>query len=277
MYCLQTILPEPRQVRYIGGGKIEILNENDVIEADDNFIAVYDKNGAIDNMPLKATGARFGFEYSPRLTFLHCKDLRNIPYWGLDTESNLEIAGDELGGLIDRGHINSLLDIRHIGVVGNSGIDVGYGVYAADDIKAGTFLGEYVGVVMQTPPDSSSCYALNYPCKVGGYVIDSNDTGNIIRMINHSDNYNSSFRSVLHDSLIHVICVSPHDMHVCSRIFVASSLIVNFAIKVSKRDIIKNEQVTVDYGEGYWISKSIKPLSFADLSVRPSYDTNLQR
>jgi SET domain-containing protein len=62
--------------------------------------------------------------------------------------------------------------------------------------------------VFQSSSESDSCYALNYPCKVGGYVIDSNESGNIIRMVNHSDNFNSSFQNVFHDNLVHVICVS---------------------------------------------------------------------
>lgn len=208
MYCLQTILPEYRRVRYTGCGRILDLSDADFTPAEDRHITVYDKDGSTDRILLSLTGELFGFDYVHRLMFLHASDLRNIPYWGIDLESTVEVAGKEMAEMLDRGHICDSVSIRHIGVHGESGIDIGYGMFAEEDISKGTFIGEYVGVVLQSSTTSSSCYALNYPCREGGYVIDSKETGNIMRMVNHSDNHNSIFQNIYHDNLVHVICVS---------------------------------------------------------------------
>jgi hypothetical protein len=222
MYCLQTILPNNRSVRYNGLGQIQVLAEDDVTNIEDFLITVYDKDGSIGHILLSATGEKFGFDYIHRLAFLHSTDLRNIPYWGIDLESSVALAEADMGDMLDRGHINSSISIRYIGVLGDSGVDVGYGIFAEEEIKMGTLIGEYVGVVFQASTSSSSCYALNYPCKVGGYVIDSNETGNIIRMVNHSDNHNSSFQNIFHDNMMHVICVS----HALVCLFVCSFMCV---------------------------------------------------
>lgn len=215
MYCLQTILPKDRNVRYTGLGQIQNLSDDDITAVEDRFITVYNKDGSIDRIHVGMTGETFGFDYVHRLVFLHSSDLRNVPYWGIDLESSVEVAGDHMAEMLDTGHISDSISIRYIGVHETSGIDIGYGVFAETDIEKGTLIGEYVGVVFQASKESSSCYALNYPCKVGGYVIDSNETGNIIRMVNHSDNHNSSFRNIFHDHLVHVICVSQQPLGRC--------------------------------------------------------------
>lgn len=174
----------------------------------EQYITVHMSDGTSSRIPLLQTSDMFNFDYLPRLAFLHASDLRNEPFWGIDLESSVMPVGDDVGRMLDNGYISESICIRHIGVLGDSGIDVGYGVFAEVDIKKGSFIGEYVGVVFQSSSESDSCYALNYPCKVGGYVIDSNESGNIIRMVNHSDNFNSSFQNVFHDNLVHVICVS---------------------------------------------------------------------
>lgn len=208
MYCLQIVLPETRSVHYRGQGQFQDVVDADRPDVEDSLITVYSKGGCTERILLSSTGELFGFDYVARLSFLHASDLRNMPYWGIDLESSVETAGDQVGEMLDRGHICHSICIRYIGVHAESGIDVGYGVFAEKDIEKGSFIGEYVGVVFQSSSTSSSCYALNYPCKTGGYVVDSNDTGNIIRMVNHSENHNCNFQNIFHDSLMHAICVS---------------------------------------------------------------------
>lgn len=208
MYCLQILLPVESEVRYKGVGEIQHLKEEEIVPVDDQFLTVHDDKGKSHHVCLSDTAEIFGFQYMHRLAFLHAADLRNIPFWGIDLDSNISEAEDEVGELLDRAHVCESICIKYIGVIGDSGIDVGYGVFADKDIKQGTFIGEYVGIVFQSSTLSESCYALNYPCKEGGYVIDSNEVGNILRMVNHSDDFNCSFQNVFHDNLVHVICVS---------------------------------------------------------------------
>lgn len=259
MYCLQTILPNDQWVRYGGLGQIEILQDVDVPAAADSYITVHNKDGSSDRILLSLTGEIFNFDYIHRLTFLHSGDLRNAPYWSIDFDSTLPVAGKGIGDLLDTGHICESICIRHVGVLDDSGIDVGYGIFAEKDILKGTFIGEYVGVVSEASATSSSCYALNYPCKMGGYTIDSNDTGNIIRMINHSNNHNSCFQNVVHDNLVHVICVSAAHLSV---VLHCGNVVTRCLFQVTKRDIKQGEQVSVDYGGSYWASKTYKPLDF---------------
>lgn len=114
---------------------------------------------------------------------------------------------------------------------------VGYGIFAGDDIKKGDLIGEYSGVLREVKkaPDNLD-YAWYYSLDgVDGkkLVVDGKYQGNELRFINHADDPNTIRIDVLgRDGIFHVV-------------YVAS------------KDITKDEQLTVSYGEGYFTSRSM--------------------
>mmetsp|Transcript_2945 Transcript_2945/g.2939 ORF Transcript_2945/g.2939 Transcript_2945/m.2939 type:complete len:93 (+) Transcript_2945:1-279(+) len=85
---------------------------------------------------------------------------------------------------------------------------------------------------------SNSSYSLNYPTADKSYVIDASEFGSIIRFVNHSSNPNTEFRSILHQGIVHILCITI-------------------------REIEKDEQVTVNYGQSYWHHRNINPIELS--------------
>ena len=115
---------------------------------------------------------------------------------------------------------------------------VGYGVFAEDSIKKGDLIGEYSGVLREVQKTSDNLdYAWYYSLdglNEKKLVVDGKNEGNELRFINHANNPNTVRIDVLgKDGIFHVV-------------YVAS------------RDIKKDEQLTVSYGEGYFTSRDMK-------------------
>ena len=111
------------------------------------------------------------------------------------------------------------------------GDDVGYGVFASEDILADGFIGIYTGEVVARQDYMSVDYAWAYPLKTlegGKIILDAKFKGNEMRFVNDSRTPNCVVKYVLGFDGI---------WHVC---YVASKLIK------------KGEQILVSYGEGYW-------------------------
>lgn len=107
-----------------------------------------------------------------------------------------------------------------------------YGLFAETSMPAQALIGEYTGVVHRrvrfrhTHNDYSCHYPLS-PWRFKAFMIDATKKGNFIRFVNHSDEPNLEPICLVKRSLLH------------------------FAFK-TKRPIIAGEELTVDYGEGYW-------------------------
>jgi SET domain-containing protein len=113
---------------------------------------------------------------------------------------------------------------------------MGHGVFAISDLAAGEMLGEYTGVLQPCSSSRQCDYALSYPSsETGSYEVNAAAKGNLIRFVNHSCSANSSFQSIFHSGILHVICVT-------------------------KDPITAGQQVTVNYGKGYWQKMGIDPL-----------------
>lgn len=115
---------------------------------------------------------------------------------------------------------------------------VGYGVFAGKNIKKGDFIGEYSGVLREVKRAGDNLdYAWYYSLDgIGGkkLVVDGKKQGNELRFINHANNPNTIRIDVLgKDGIFHVV-------------YIAS------------KDIKKDEQLTVSYGEGYFTSRNMK-------------------
>ncbi|KAJ4994119.1 SET domain-containing protein [Stagonosporopsis vannaccii] len=109
-----------------------------------------------------------------------------------------------------------------------AGDDKGIGTYARRAIKKGTVLGEYVGeLTPDVDSDSTYLFNVNNDLDVPVALIDSLRMGNWVRYINHS-------------------CDSSTDFE---RARIGEE--IRFIVKATKR-IRVGEEVTVNYGDGFW-------------------------
>lgn len=107
-----------------------------------------------------------------------------------------------------------------------------YGAFAAQDIPAESFIGEYTGLVRRLyrlHPDHNG-YCFHYPTRFWSwkyYMVDGLKEGNLLRFVNHSDTPN-----------MEPICLSDRG-------------ILHLAFQ-AKEHIKKGTQLTFDYGTDYW-------------------------
>jgi hypothetical protein len=210
MYVFRCILPEEKLVIF----------QNDVLQQIETMPETYNalikivslSKGTCD-IWLHQLGEYFGFEYSPFLHYLHESSLRNYSYWGLDCDALLLNTLDEkdISESLSIGKIHPHVYLQEIGEI--NGINVGFGVFAARSIPCHEFIGEYVGVVMESSTAISSCsYSLNYPSADKSYVVSAKEIGNLIRFVNHSPSPNASFQPFMSEGIVHVLCVSDSNL-----------------------------------------------------------------
>lgn len=120
--------------------------------------------------------------------------------------------------------------------------DVGYGVFAKQNIFKDDFIGVYAGQlrlmrsVYDTVPEDVD-YAWYYPINAPNskrLVIDGKYKGNELRFINHDDHPNTK-------------CI---DVLIGGRFYMCY---------VATQNIEKDTQLTISYGDGYWNSRKIDP------------------
>lgn len=129
---------------------------------------------------------------------------------------------------------------------------VGHGVFADAGLKKGDIVGEYTGTVITQqktvgmPADQTSYMFETIFCYRGVFspeplIIDARNKGNFTRFINHSYTPNVEVEEVYSDSMWHLLLVA--------------SKLIN-----------KDQQLFINYGEGYWLRRGIKPI---DLQPNP--------
>lgn len=109
--------------------------------------------------------------------------------------------------------------------------DLGYGLFALQDIPVNSFIGEYTGLVRRLPPQKpdKNNYCLLYP-NLFKTVIDALAHGNETRFINHSDTPNLQLLCVSKCNLLHFILIA-------------------------KAPIQAGTQLTFDYGKHFWMHR----------------------
>ncbi len=117
---------------------------------------------------------------------------------------------------------------------------IGYGIFANQFIKEGAFIGEYCGILrpvnnVHDNLDYAWYYTLDGPNNEK-LVIDGKLYGNELRFINHHNDPNTMRIDVFGKDGV---------FHVC---YIAS------------KNIAKDEQLTVSYGDGYFTSRNLEPL-----------------
>lgn len=115
--------------------------------------------------------------------------------------------------------------------------EVGFGVWTNRAISAGTFVGEYAGVLRKRKlwKRWHNLYCFDYTIgerKSSSYVIDAQDCGNHTRFINHSFTPNLQPVSVYCGAMIRVI------VH-------------------AKEKIPAGTQLCYDYGDDYWAKRGV--------------------
>lgn len=111
---------------------------------------------------------------------------------------------------------------------------LGYGIFAAKDIPALTYIGEYTGTVKRKKRKKYrfNDYIFGYMTgpKNSPFIIDAKEKGNFTRFINHSDEPNLTSRWVVEGGITRIIVFS-------------------------NKFIPAGSQITYDYGKYYWRSR----------------------
>ena len=109
------------------------------------------------------------------------------------------------------------------------GEEIGWGLFAEEDLPENFFVGEYTGEVRKNNQYTLSNYLYEYPIPdtIGrNHVIDAT-SGNLMRFVNHCSLPNLKPFYAFSEGLYHLILVT-------------------------QRPILKGEQLTYDYGQNYW-------------------------
>lgn len=184
------------------------------------------ENSAVERLSYAEISARLQFEYIGHVQYESSKDLHHMVFEIPDEmKEGGQYTNEEVCRSLRLGLVHDGLVIKHVGV--KDGIDVGHGLFALVNIPAGTFLGEYTGVVSTSVlAEGKSNYCCQYPSCDGGTYINAAQCGNIIRFINHSPSPNVWFQAIYVDGTCHIICVSvsPSLLLICFSFFVANPL-----------------------------------------------------
>lgn len=113
------------------------------------------------------------------------------------------------------------------------GENVGWGLFAEEDLPENFFLGEYTGHVRKNNQYTLNNYLYEYPIpdEIGrSHVIDAT-SGNLMRFVNHSGQPNLKPLYAFSGGLYHLILVT-------------------------QRCVAKGDQLNYDYGQNYWYVRS---------------------
>lgn len=240
VYHVKCIIPHDRYCHFNGYEFIttnpdECDEENaEIARLESTKFTFIDQDGTSRVLSLLELSNTLRFAYTTHLSFMEERDFRIMPVtWGLtnfsdDTMTAISPTAHQLGIVdeLERGELCSEMYIKYIDPT------LGYGLFSSTSLRCDTFIGEYVGIVLCTQQPGE--YSLNFPCLDGGHEINAQDTGNLVRFINHSRTPNASFQNVYHEGVIHTV--------------------VRMVLEVQG-----DTQITVNYGVGYWIGRGVSP------------------
>jgi SET domain-containing protein len=134
----------------------------------------------------------------------------------------------EDGGAMKRWLYSSLIHAEYIANIYISKVndEVGFGVFAGEELQPGQFLGEYTGLARKwCSADFVNRYVF---CYIENSVIDASKRGNICRFINHSESKaNARHMEIQSGGVKHIILLA-------------------------NTHIARDEQILFDYGPDYW-------------------------
>lgn len=159
-------------------------------------------------------------------------DVRRTFYYRRNT-GEFDGLAERYGGALKTGEGLPRLEIRHIGGL------LGHGLFTLDSLSPGDLIGEYFGIVRHSRPGRplpeggfSTDYAWGFPevRNLGRNLeIDAREAGGLLRYANHAEaaSANTEPDHLPLDGNWHLIFVA-------------------------LRAIEAGEEITIDYGEGYW-------------------------
>ena len=185
----------------------------------------------VEQLTLEEYRVKLGINYTPWIRFENYEQMKkvrqNCPWllrWKWSGKENQEL-GQKYQQQISIGYTAPLF-IKWINE------QLGYGLFAAEDIDNGAFIGEYSGLIRRVyrrhPQLNDYCF--QYPSKYWSwcyFVVDAQHEGNYLRFANHSDRPNLQPQTAVDRGWLH-------------QLFFAN------------RKISKGTQLTFDYGEDYW-------------------------
>ncbi len=180
----------------------------------------------VDKFSIPDLEKLLNFNYLPQITFEDLSTRQEVQMKGFST-TNAEAV--ELGNQYIQKVQISYIPRVSICWINNQ---VGYGLFAEEDIAAGSYVGEYTGIVRKNdrwyvPTVNNYCYEYPVIDEIGrNFVIDATE-GCFTRFINHSFSPNLKAAYLFHDGFFHLI-------------FLALS------------SIKRGDQLTFHYGRSYW-------------------------
>jgi hypothetical protein len=196
---------------------------------------IFEKEGQI--LSLEEFEKLAGAKWKSKLEFESPKILSDLLRQGekLYEKGELTLEQVWLGKYFQKEILSSFspnVSLRYISLA------LGWGVFAAQDIKKMQFIAEYVGKVRKRgKADEKNAYCFEYVVTAGiptPYTIDASEQGALARYINHSESPNLEAALATFDCLSHVILYA-------------------------KEPIAKGSQLCYDYGPDYW-SKRKAPI-----------------
>ncbi len=180
---------------------------------------------------IKELEERLDFKYLIKNGFETREDKSTVRAKGMQKFNNGEVATEaiDLGKRfiheIRKGHL-PIVSVRYVDE------EVGYGLFAEEEIPENSFVGEYTGIVRENnrrylEPLNNYCYEYPIPDSIGrSFVIDATH-GNLTRFINHSSQPNLKPGYAFLDGFYHCIFTAV-------------------------RSIAKGSQLAYNYGQTYW-------------------------
>ncbi|HEX2579429.1 MAG TPA: SET domain-containing protein-lysine N-methyltransferase [Rhabdochlamydiaceae bacterium] len=192
--------------------------------------------------PIEELEKRIPFKYIPQLVF---EDQSDVVARGKAKDQNNLITPQALE--LGRKYINKITSayIPKVSVRWISG-KVGYGLFAEEPIAAGSYVGEYTGIVRKNDrryfePLNNYCYEYPVDDEIGRSLVIDATQGNLTRFINHRSNPNLQPVHVFYDGYYHLIFIA-------------------------LRSIELGEELSYDYGESYWYLRD-KPENYSSRTM----------
>lgn len=187
------------------------------------FFQVQRKNQEFPiSISLKEIEEEFGFIYQPSLVFLSRQErervVKNCPYLfrlgnyiGSKSKKEMQYRDQMLQRDFANVYVKWIDDTK------------GDGLFAAANIEAKSFIGEYVGVVREVERNHPQVnpYCFHYPTRFWStnyFVIDAYKEGNLARFINHSKSPNLQPLWILERGLLHLIFFANKDIEAGSEL-----------------------------------------------------------
>ena len=182
---------------------------------------------------------RLGIEYLQSNRYLPVslglRNVTNTVYYRRN-RAEFDSLAEQYGGALRTGQGLPDLEVRHIGGL------LGYGLFTLESLSPGDLVGEYVGVVRRARPGRplpgggySSDYSWGFP-KVRtlgrSLEIDAREAGGVLRFANHADDSSTGPSA------------EPEHFPLKDRWRI---------VFIARRTLEAGEEITVDYGEAYWI------------------------